>query len=103
MYKLDCYRVFAVESCQNTGASNAKVRVRPLPGQGVPTSLYVECSRKMRNELSDTTVAILSCKVTNREGGNDFLYAHFTTPYKLVSREEAIDKIKKRELGFAED
>ena len=45
MYKLDCYRVFAVESCQNTGASNAKVRVRPLPGQGVPTSLYVECSR----------------------------------------------------------
>lgn len=47
MYKLGCYRKFAVETCLNTGESNAIVRARPLPGQGVPTSMYVECSRAM--------------------------------------------------------
>lgn len=103
MYKLGCYRKFAVETCPNTGASNAIVHARPLPGQGVPTSMYVECSRAMRLELTDRTVAILSCQVINREGGTDFLYAHFTTPYTLVSRKKAQEMIKKGELGFPED
>ncbi len=100
MYKLGCYKNFAVESCQNTGASNADIRVRPLPGQGVPTSMYVECSREMREELTDTMVAILSCKVTNRNGGTEFLYAYFRTPYKLVPRKTALDMINNGKLGF---
>ena len=48
-------------------------------------------------------MAILSCQVINREGGTDFLYAHFTTPYTLVSRKKAQEMIKKGELGFPED
>ena len=102
MYKLGCYKDFAIEACSSEVGSNADIRARPLPGQGVPTWMRVECSRKMRRQLTDSTVAILSCLITNREGGTHFMYAHFSTPYKLVSRREALTMIKRGELGFPE-
>ena len=102
MYIFDCYKEFALESCPNCGGSNADVRVRPLAGQGVPTSMRVECSRDMREELTATTVAILRCKVITREGGTPFLYSYFSNPYKLVSRKKAQAMIKRGELGFPE-
>ena len=103
MYTRGCYRDFALKATPNYGSSNADVRVSPLPGQGVPSWMKVECSRSMRDHLNKDTVAILRCQVTCREGGTDFLYAHFSRPYKLVSREEAEEMIARGELGFPED
>lgn len=103
MYTRGCYRDFALEATPNYGSSNADVRVSPLPGQGVPTSMKVECPRSMRSHLTKDTVVILRCQITCKEGGTDFLYAHFSSPYKLVSREEAEEMIAHGELESPED
>lgn len=103
MYAFNVYRDFALEAAPPTRSSSASIRARPLPGQGLPTWMKVECSRSMRSHLSEDTVAILRCQVTCKEGGTDFLYAHFSRPYKLVSREEAEEMIARGELGFPED
>lgn len=35
--------------CENFyDSASSKIRVRPLPGQGLPTSLMIECCRKER-------------------------------------------------------
>lgn len=101
MIKKGIYRTVAIEICENRGASNADYRCRPLPGQGVPVIMKVECSRPMRREMvASRKVAILKCQVIDKEGGTEFLYSHFSWPYKLVSRDEALDMIAQHKLGF---
>ena len=93
------YFYVAVERCPNLGSSNASVRVRPLPGQGLDCSMYVECSRSMRNRLTDKTVAVIQAKLTSRESGTPFLYSYFGDSYEIISREEAVDRISRGEFG----
>lgn len=101
MYVPHLYRPFALKLSPATGGSNASIRVQPLPGQGVPAGMYVECSRSMREQmLAAGKVAILECMITNKEDGRDFLYAHFRKPFRLVTLSEAQALIRKKALGF---
>lgn len=44
-------------------------RVRPLPNQGVPTDLFVECLKSIRKQYPIGTIFIAkSLKVCNKEG-----------------------------------
>ena len=84
------YRNVVIETYRNIhGASSKSIRARPLPGQGLDTSMNVECSSKMREGHPVGTKFLLQAKVTNREGGPPFLYAHFNSAYRVVSSEEA--------------
>lgn len=84
------YRTVVIETYQNIhGGSSKSIRARPLPGQGLDTSMNVECSSKMRKAHPVGTKFLLQAKVTDREGGSPFLYAHYNTPYRVVSDEEA--------------
>lgn len=81
------YRRIAIETFRNPGeASGSDVRARPLPDQGLDTSMRVECSSRMREEYPVGTVFIVRAKVTNRDGGQPFLYTHFNWPYEVVDR-----------------
>ena len=103
MYAFNVYRDFALEAAPPTRSSSASIRARPLPGQGLPTDMYVECSRSMRNHLDAETVAIIRGQVTCKEGGTPFLWTYHSAPYELISRKEAEEMIARGELGFPEN
>jgi hypothetical protein len=81
------YRQVAVESRWIDGA----VRIRPLPGQAFAPSLTVQCSRR----LCDTdryplgTAFLLSAKLTDRLGGEPFLYAYHGDAEVVLSPKQA--------------
>lgn len=90
------YRDVVIETYQNNHeASSKRIRARPLRGQGLDPSMNVECSSKMRKNHPVGTKFILQAKVTDREGGSPFLYAHFNSSYRVVSDQEAKDFIDK--------
>lgn len=69
--------------------SSEGIRARPLPGQGLDTSMNVECSSKMRKSYPIGTKFLIQAKVTSREGGTPFLYSHYNSNYKVLSTDEA--------------
>jgi hypothetical protein len=75
-------------------ASASPIRVRPLPGQGVPTALRVECSKSMRDQYPVGTLFRLDVKLIHRIG-TPLLYAHFAAPFERVTPEEAARFIAK--------
>lgn len=83
------YRKVIVETYQNTqGGSSKSIRARPIAGQGLSSEMNVECSSKMRKGHPVGTKFLLEAKVTSREGGSDFLYAHYNAPYEVISDED---------------
>jgi len=86
-----------IETILNIGEPAAeRVRARPVAGQGFPTSMRVECSSRMRESHPIGTKLRIRAKVTNREGGTEFLYSHYSWPYDVVSDEEAEEFIQQR-------
>ncbi|WP_296936766.1 hypothetical protein [uncultured Marinobacter sp.] len=90
------YRDVVIETFKNKGgASRSSVRARPVEGQDLDVSMNVECSSKMRKGYPVGTKFLLQAKVTDRDGGTPFLYAHYNAPYRVVSDEEAAEFINK--------
>lgn len=95
------YSSFVVETYQAIGEQSSKsLRARPLPGQGVDTDMKVECSSKMRDSQPAGTLFHIHAKITDREGGPDFLYTSFRWPYEVVSPERAKKIIAARQQGL---
>lgn len=74
-----------VESYRESGAGlHGDVHVRPVEGQGYPTSLRVRCSKSLiRNHPVGTRFWIYA-KLTDREGGHDFLSSHHSWDYEVA-------------------
>lgn len=74
------YRYVLVESFEpaNTSGKHGLVHVRPVNGQVFSQTLFVSCSRK----LTDTSIYPLGtkfkllAKLTDREGGGEYLYSN---------------------------
>lgn len=89
------YRTVVIETYENLGEPAAeRIRARPIPGQGLDTSMKVECSNGMRTRYPVGSKLKIRAKITNREGGTDFLYTHYSWPYERVNDEQARDFIK---------
>jgi|AntDeeMinimDraft_5_1070356.scaffolds.fasta_scaffold19276_1 hypothetical protein len=90
------YRNVVIETFKNKGGtSRSPVRARPVAGQGLDANMNVECSSQMRKGHPVGTKFLLQAKVTDREGGGAFLYAHYNTPYQVLSDAEASEFINK--------
>lgn len=84
------YREIIVETLENRGEPAAeRIRACPLPGQGVSPAMRVECSARMREGHPVGTKFKILAKVTNRLGGKDFLYCHYSWDYEVVTDQEA--------------
>lgn len=83
------YREVAVESVLDPGSG--RLYLRPLPGQAYATSLRVQCSRRLTDpaQYPAGTRFLLSAKLTDRQGGEPFLYAWHGDPVRLLSAREA--------------
>jgi hypothetical protein len=69
-----------------TSGLHGKVHVRPLPGQRFATDLHVECSRKIRTGYPVGTRFRILAKLTDREGGGEYLYSSWQWKYEVISQ-----------------
>ena len=63
---------------------SSKIHAKPIEGERYPTTLDVECSRAMRNEHPVGTRFRIWAKLTDREGGGEYLYTSWRWPYEIV-------------------
>jgi hypothetical protein len=64
--------------------SKGSIRARPVAGQAYPTSMNVECSRKMRTHYPVGTKFKIYAKEIACSDGPSFLYTHFSWPYEVA-------------------
>jgi len=80
--KIIIAETFIPESHEST---DAKIRVRPIKGQGISTDLRIECPRKVREEFPLGTKFEMNVKMCQREDGSYFLYNHQNWPMDPIS------------------
>jgi len=88
MAKVNPYEMVLVESYKSndTSGKHGKIHIRPVAGYKYPSTLQVECSKK----LSDIslyplgTKFLLQAKLTDREGSGEYLYSSFRWKYDVM-------------------
>jgi hypothetical protein len=95
------YRQVAVESVPDP--RSGKLRIRPMPGQAYATSMKVQCSRKLADPAlyPAGTRFLLNAKLTDRLGGEPFLYAYHGDPVVVPTPAELrsfLDEYRRRRI-----
>lgn len=80
------YRFVIVESFtpSETSGLHGDIHIRPVPGQGLPTTLHVECSKKLSRNYPVGTKFRIHAKLTDREGSGEYLYSYFKWPVEVL-------------------
>ncbi|NMG16749.1 hypothetical protein [Aromatoleum bremense] len=80
------YKEIIVESFRpaSTGGKHGPVHVRPIPGQPFPPSLFVECADRLKREYPVGTRFKIRVKLTDKEGGGQYLYSYFGWPVEVL-------------------
>ena len=83
------YREVAVESFVDP--QSGALRIRPMAGQAFAPTMKVQCSRRLTDPglYPAGTRFLLSAKLTDRLGGEPFLYAWHGDPVVVLSRAQA--------------
>jgi len=83
------YRDVAVESVFD--ARSGKLRIRPMAGQAFAPTLAVQCARMLVDEAlyPPGTRFLVSAKLTDRLGGEPFLYVYHGDPVVVLTAAEA--------------
>lgn len=86
MAKSEPYQMVVVESFRpdSTSGVHGDVHIRPVAGQGLPTTLHVECSKKLSNNYPVGTKFRIRAKLTDREGDGEYLYSYFGWPVDVL-------------------
>lgn len=81
------YRTVVVESfvATHTSGLHGAVHVRPVDGQGLPTTLHVECSKKLSRDYPVGTRFRIQAKLTDRDGSGEFLYSYHGWPVEVLA------------------
>lgn len=69
----------------STSGLHGKVHVRPCAGQGYPQTMHVECSKKLTSHYPVGTRFRIRAKLTDREGGGEYLYSYFGWKYEVLA------------------
>lgn len=83
----ETYRMFVVESFtpNSTSGLHGGIHIRPAAGQEIPTTLHVECSKKLSKDYPVGTKFRIRAKLTDREGGGEYLYSYFRWPVEVLT------------------
>ena len=87
----DSYRYVLIQTYVAQGEqSKHQLRARPLPGQGLSTSMRIECSAKMREAHPPGTIFKVTAKIkdTDRE---PHVYTSWQWQYEVVSPAQAAE------------
>lgn len=82
----ESYRMVVVESFipNSTSGLHGGVHIRPIDGQGICTTLHVECSKKLSKEFPVGTKFRIRAKLTDRKGGGEYLYSSFRWAFEVI-------------------
>lgn len=82
----ESYRIVVVESFvpHSTSGLHGGVHIRPIAGQGIPTTLHVECAKRLSRNYPVGTRFRIRAKLTDREGGGEYLYSYFGWPVEVL-------------------
>jgi hypothetical protein len=82
------YRLVVVESYRPpvTSGLHGEIHIRPIAGQGLSTQLQVECSKKLSRGYPVGTRFRIQAKLTDREGGGEYLYSSYRWPVVVVPK-----------------
>jgi hypothetical protein len=61
------------------------VHIRPAANQQFPQDLHIECSKRLMTDYPVGTRFRIRVKLTDRQGGNPFLYSYFGWPVEVLS------------------
>lgn len=88
MAKATDYEWVEVESYlpDRTSGLHGKVHIRPVAGQRHRPDLHVECSKRLSTDYPVGTRFRILAKLTDREGGGDYLYSSWRWKYEVLSR-----------------
>lgn len=90
-----------VKTVLNTGGgSRSRYRVVPIPEEGFPPNVRVQCSNKMRESHPVGTMFRLHLSVRDT-GKSPTLYAHHDDPYEIVEPEEIALAAKLKKYSHA--
>ena len=83
------YREVAVHSVRDP--RSGKLRIQPMPGQAFAPTMRVQCSKAMADpaRYPEGTRFLLQAKLTDRLGGEPFLYAWHGDPVQVLSAAQA--------------
>lgn len=83
------YREVAVHSVPD--ARTGRLRIAPMPGQAYAPSMRVQCARALSDpaQYPAGTRFLLNAKLTDRLGGEPFLYAWHGDPVRVLSAAQA--------------
>jgi hypothetical protein len=86
MAKADgAYFSIIVESYRSSKAGpHGYLHIRPVKGQHFPTTLHVECSKKLIDNYPVGTKFRIKVKLTDRLGEGEFLYSYYGWPFEIV-------------------
>jgi len=83
------YREVAVHSVPD--ARTGRLRIRPMPGQAFAPSMRVQCARALSDpaRYPAGTRFLLNAKLTDRLGGEPFLFSWHGDPVQVLSAAQA--------------
>jgi hypothetical protein len=83
------YREVAVHSVLD--ARTGRLRIHPMPGQAFAPSMRVQCARALSDpeRYPAGTRFLLKAKLTDRLGGEPFLFAWHGDPVQVLSAAQA--------------
>jgi hypothetical protein len=95
------YRDVAVESFIDP--RSGALKIRPMAGQAYATSMQVHCSRTLRDpeRYPAGTRFLIRAKLTDRQGGAPYLYAHHGDAVNVLSGRETesfLDEYRRRRI-----
>lgn len=81
------YEMVEVESYKPSGKSgiHGQVHIRPVEGQGYPTTMHVECSKRLSKNYPVGTRFVIRATLTDREGGGQYLYSFYRWPVTVLA------------------
>ena len=90
------YQYVIVESfCPfSTAGRHGPVHIRPVRGQGLEHTLFVECSKRLSEDYPVGTMFKIRAKLTDRKHGGEFLYSYHGWAAPKVSPTKARKFIK---------
>jgi hypothetical protein len=82
------YQFVIVESCRpaSTAGLHGPIHIRPISGQGIPTTTQVECSKSLSEKYPVGTRFKIWAKLTDTEGGGEYLYSHFKWKVDILGK-----------------
>ncbi len=86
MAKINPYEMVLVESFipNDPSGKHGKVHIRPVAGGKYSPELAVECSKKLSRDYPIGTKFMLQAKLTDREGGGEYLYSSYRRKFEVV-------------------